>query len=154
MTRLARPLLALLLIPVLFAGPCGRMVGFAITPAPSASPPDSLLRAASDFAIWFAKESDLEMWDGPLEGADNSWDVCAGGPHQPLTLCWRVSNGRMEFQTIEWSSGGRKGKAIRQALIDSLRTRYGETIVTPCEWRRRTNRDGSGRLRETTSCVP
>lgn len=151
--RPVRSVVALLFVPVLFAGPCGNMVGFRLTPAPAAVPADSLAQAASAFVAQFAEQTGLPVAASATESSGRTWDACAGGPAHPLSLCWRVRQGQVEFQTIEWLGRGRAGKKIRRALTDSLHARFGPAIEA-CEWHAGIHRDNSGRRRDTATCKP
>lgn len=107
--------------------------GITVTPQPERSA-DSTRQIARAIAARVAAQSGLQPWapgSGPADSTDHQCFVSG-----TLTLCSVPVRGGMAFRILQLHKFhfDTRAKALRNALLDSLRNRFGESSVRLCDW--------------------
>ena len=112
---------------------CIASAGVAIAPSPSV-PADSVAHTGLGIAAAVAAKFGLEA-SSPRSPEDTDWLQCFA--KETLWLCGKLQGGELQFQFTQAMTTRLTpwGDSVRVALLDSLRSRFGQYSARECEWK-------------------
>lgn len=121
---------------ILLAGGCDPMhyAYFAVSPRPQGAA-DTEINGAFTIVERIAARHGFSTWE-PTDG-EQKWRSCVGV--KSTRICGKVVGNEAQFMMSQWGGPPRGFGAVtdslRQEILDSLRTNFGQRAVRECRWR-------------------